>query len=615
MIAQDSIREVQERAQIVDVISDEVSLKRQGRGLVGLCPFHAERSPSFHVNASEGFYHCFGCGASGNAISFVMQSKGLSFPEAIRYLAERFGITLKEDSGGTQTPKQDFSKELVLANKLAAEFFAAHLKRAPPPVREYLVERGLDEQTIKNFTIGFAGKDRNALNHFLREKGISDQRQLQAGLVRRNERGEIYDTFRSRLVFPIAVDTRKIVAFGGRIIPSICDPKTLERSPKYLNSPESPIYEKRKTLFGLPQAIPSMREHGHVYLVEGYMDVVSLSKVGVGEVVATCGTALTEEHLRRLSRLTKRVILLFDGDSAGRQAAGRTFEIGVNAEIDIFALFLPVKDDPDTIARTHGQNTRAYLESLEKTPLLDCFLSMKTTEYGVDRLSELGPASIEKITQEVIKVLKKVSRPLLRERLVEEAAFRLRIKPDTLRGVTSTESPEKNSSSQNSGEETSESQRASVAVSSLSPVDRDIIRSVMTLREEACGVVVHDPVVCEILHPETLRFVEAIREICVNLGLDDQQRRVQVKGLLAAFGKSWTEYWRESYEITQVPGTDMKKLFKECIERIHNDLWPRRQYRKFEDELRKTETQEEKLLIHEKMLQLQRRMKGVGKRV
>lgn len=570
MISEESIREVRERTSITEIISDSVVLKRQGRSLTGLCPFHSERSPSFHVHEDDGYYHCFGCGASGNVISFVMTSRGLSFPEAIEYLAERYGIELKKDNAVKTRRGTDWSREIFLANRMALEFYQKSLKVAPPEVRKYVSERGLSEQMVSEFMIGYAGKERTALADFLTRNGVSQERQIQAGLVRRNERGDVYDTFRARLIFPIALDSRRVAAFGGRIIPTLVDAETLSRAPKYLNSPESQVYEKRKTLFGLPQAIRGMREQGCVYIVEGYMDVVSLSQTGVSEVVATCGTALTEDHLRRLSRLTKRVILLFDGDSAGRQAAGRTFAIALNAEIDIYALFLPAEDDPDTIARKHGAKTREYLSSLEKVSLLDCFLSMMMREYQVEKFSELGAASIEKISLEMVKLLKQVKRPLLRERMIEEAAFRLRVKPETLTAMIGGVAPEK-SPEPSRTEETQEraaQPRENTPAGPLSRLDRDLLAAVMVLREKVCAELLHDAVLCESVHPSVIRFATAFREILVDRNLDDDSRKARTRELLQSFGPDWITQWKRAHEMGESTGSDLNRVFRECAQMV-----------------------------------------------
>jgi DNA primase len=608
VIAEESIREVKERASITDIISESVVLKRQGRNLSGLCPFHSERSPSFNVREDDGFYHCFGCGASGNVISFVMNSRGLSFPEAVEYLAERYGIELKKDGGSRAPRATDFSREIFLANKLAADFFAHNLRQAPTVVNEYVAERSLSQEMIQTFAIGYAGKERTALVDYLLKNGVSKDRQLQAGLARRNERGEVYDTFRSRLVFPIALDSRRIAGFGGRVIPALHDAESLARVPKYLNSPESPVYEKRKTLFGLPQAVKGMREAGCVYVVEGYMDVISLAAVGVTEVVATCGTALTEEHLRRLSRLTKRVVLLFDGDNAGRQAAGRTFHTALNAEIDIYGLFLPREDDPDTIARRFGSETRSYLQGLEKTSLFDCYLAMMVREFQVERLSELGAASIEKITLEVAKALNQIKRPVLRERLTEEAAFRLRVKPETLRGAASVRSDTKTAATLPTAD-SSVSPSSIPVLTSLSRIDREILAAVMVLRDKVCSSIVHDALLCEALHPSVLQFVLGFREILIADQVDEATKKSTTKQLLQRFGSSWLEHWRVAHEMSIAPGANLARVFEECVRHVHGRQVTVAEIKRLELQLETIDDENERILTHQALLTLQRKLR------
>ena len=607
MIAEESIREVKERASITDIISESVVLKRQGRNLSGLCPFHSERSPSFNVREDDGFYHCFGCGASGNVISFVMNSRGLSFPEAIEYLAERYGIQLKKDGAVRSSRGTDYSREIFIANKLAADFFAENLNQAPAVVTEYVAQRGLSPEMIQNFGIGYAGKDRTALVDFLSKNGIAQERQLQAGLARRNERGDVYDTFRARLVFPIALDSRRVAAFGGRVIPALHDAESITRVPKYLNSPESPVYEKRKTLYGLPQAVKGMREASCVYVVEGYMDVISLAAVGVTEVVATCGTALTEEHLRRLSRLTKRVILLFDGDNAGRQAAGRTFHTALNAEIDIYGLFLQAEDDPDTISRRLGADTRAYLQGLEKTSLFDCYLAMMVREFQVERLSELGAASIEKITLEVAKALAQIKRPVIRERLTEEAAFRLRVKPETLRGV-GTSRPIISVTAQPKGV-SDESPNVVPSLSKLPRIDREILAAVMVLREKVCSTILHDALLCEALHPSILQFVVGFREVLIADEIDEAAKKIATKQLLQRFGASWIDHWRVAHEMSTAPGANLAKVFEECVRHVHGHQVTVAEIKRLELQLETLDDENERILAYQALLTLQRKLR------
>jgi DNA primase len=614
VISEDSIKEIKERVSITEVVSDTVVLKRQGASLTGLCPFHSERSPSFHVREDDGYYHCFGCGVSGNVISFVMTSRGLSFPEALEYLAERFGIKLKKTNEAKIKRGTDYTKELLFANKLASDFYQQSLADAPETVKSYVQERNLLAATINSFSVGYASRERSRLAELLTQKGISTERQLQAGLVRRNERGEIYDTFRGRLVFPIALDSRRIVAFGGRVIPALFDAEALTRAPKYLNSSETPVYEKRKVLYGLPQAISSMREHGCVYVVEGYMDVVSLSQVGVGEVVATCGTALTEEHLRRLARLTKRVILLFDGDAAGRQAAGRSFQTALNSEIDIYALFLPDQEDPDTIARKHGSGARDYLNSLDKKSLFECYLSMRAREFQVENLSELGAASIEKIAEDVIKLLKQVKRPVMRERLMEEAAFRLRVKQDTLNSLIKDSNVEKNSNSKPSTlSQSSDMKDLKVPIDSLTRLEREILSAVMVLREKVCSELLHDALACEMLNPAVLTFVTSFREIFTDSDISDEVKKSRVGELLRSFGPSWIAHWKQAHQISAAIGVNLQKSFSECLIHIRTQKVIKAKIIDLQRHLATVTDQNERLKISQEHLHLERKLREVNR--
>ncbi|RIL02772.1 MAG: DNA primase, partial [Proteobacteria bacterium] len=347
IVAQESIEEIKEKANLVDIIGEAVSLKRRGSSYVGLCPFHAEKTPSFHVR-EEKFYHCFGCGESGNVISFVMRFRGLSFPEAIEELAGRCGVQLKfEKSGRKNVPLAD-KQALFKVNALALAWFSAQLKSAPPQVKDYINSRSLTREALAAFAIGFAPKEWSALTTFLRARKVPDEMILRCGLARRSPKGDLFDVFRARIIFPIFSDSKRVAAFGGRIIPELLEKEALNQAPKYLNSPESPIYFKSKVLFGLPQALSAIQQEREVWIVEGYMDVIGMWQAGIRNAVATCGTALTSEHAKRLKLLVKKVILLFDGDDAGRGAAGKAYDAFLNSGIDVCAAFLPQGEDPDS---------------------------------------------------------------------------------------------------------------------------------------------------------------------------------------------------------------------------------------------------------------------------
>ena len=422
-IADDAIRLVRERANLAEVVSDVVALKRRGRSATGLCPFHSEKTPSFTVSEERGFYHCFGCGEHGDVFSFVMKTQSLTFPEAVEAVAARFGIPLpREVVSGPRSP----TAPLFAAHERAAAFYRAAL-RGPhgARARAYLAERGIGEASIERFALGYAPAVGDALAKYLAAEGVREDDALAAGLIARRDDGRVYDRFRDRVMFPITDTAGRVCAFSGRVLPGPVRPGA-DAPPKYVNSPESPIYQKGRMLFGLALARNAIRERGRVVVVEGNLDVVSLAQAGIEEVVAPLGTALTADQLRVLRRLTERVIACFDGDAAGRRAAARSFPLFIEAGLWGQGVFLPSGDDPDTFVRTRGgDDFRALLD--HPAPLVDAFVRDLA---GPDR-EAVGRHT--QAARDVVRVLKRVADPLEREPLIRLAAAYLGVREETLR--------------------------------------------------------------------------------------------------------------------------------------------------------------------------------------
>ncbi len=305
--------------------------------------------------------------------------------------------------------------------------------------------------------------------------------------------------------------------------------------------------------------------------------------------------------------MTKRVVLLFDGDNAGRQAAGRTFLTALNAEIDIYGLFLQAEDDPDTIARRLGDETRSYLQSLEKTSLFDCYLAMMVREFQVERLSELGAASIEKITLEVAKALSQVKRPVMRERLTEEAAFRLRVKPETLHGVSSNRADATPKTEPNLTVDLG--QPTIPALTKLPRIDREILAAVMVLRDKVCSSIVHDALLCEALHPSVLQFIIGFREILVAEDLDELTKKTVTKQLLQRFGTSWIDHWRVAHEMSTAPGANLTKVFEECVRHVHGRQVTIADIKRLKLQLETIDDENERILTYQELLTLERKLR------
>ncbi|HJQ73733.1 MAG TPA: DNA primase [Gaiellaceae bacterium] len=422
MIRDESIRAVRERASLTEVVSDVVALRRRGRSAIGLCPFHAEKTPSFNVSEERGFYHCFGCGEHGDVFAFVMKTESLAFPDAVRRVAQRFGVPVPEDTAD----RGRSGEPLAAANKAAAAFFRAEL--AGPGgtrARTYLRERGLDDAIVDRFGLGWAPGAGEALARHLRARGIRVEDAIAAGLVLRRENREgFFDRFRDRVMFPIADPTGKVIAFGGRILPgreTAGDPP-----PKYLNSPETALFRKSHTAYGLGQARDAIRRTGRAIVVEGYLDVIALAQAGIGEVVAPLGTALTVDQLRLVRRLTENVLACFDGDTAGRRAAARSFPVFLEAGLWGRGVFLPAGEDPDTFVRGQG---REALERCLATaePLVEAFVAELA---GPDREAVGRRADA---AREVARLLRRVENPYEHDVLARLAAERLGVREEVLR--------------------------------------------------------------------------------------------------------------------------------------------------------------------------------------
>jgi len=407
------VEKVKGSIDIVSVISGYVSLKKRGRTYVGLCPFHTEKTPSFHVDSARQTYKCFGCGKGGDAFSFLMEIKGVSFPEALQELARQAGITL-EKMGRRQSSE---TRMLYEANRLALMFYRDML-RSPrgEAAMSYLKERGLSQETIDAFELGYAPDSWDSLLRLFRSRGVSPEVGARCGLfVERDSRGH-YDRFRNRVIFPIRDISSEVIGFGARILGP--------GEPKYLNTPESAIFKKRKILYNLHQVKGLLRNTG-VAVVEGYMDVVSLSNAGFREAVATLGTALSEDHVQLLSRFTDKVNLVFDGDAAGRNAMVRAVEPFLGFDIVPRAVLLPDGKDPDDVART---DRGLWSDLLAGAPSLWDFIFDES--FSTRDSSKLEDK--KSLMKELVPVISRVRDPLFRELLAQRLSLRLGVSQEVV---------------------------------------------------------------------------------------------------------------------------------------------------------------------------------------
>lgn len=396
------IEEIKSRVDIVELASEYVTLKKAGRNYLGLCPFHQEKTPSFTVNREKQIFYCFGCGEGGNVITLLMKIANKSFPEAIKHLAEKTGVILPVRTFGREGHEKDsLHDEIVNLNLRAAQQFSRNLTSPAGKIaRDYLLKRAVADETIKQFRLGYVPDTWRSLTDYIEGSGLSLKLAEQAGLVIAGKEWGFYDRFRGRLIFPIENVFGEIVAFGGRILG--------EGDPKYLNSPESPVYIKGKNLYGLQKAKEAIRQSGFCLIVEGYFDAISLWNAGVHNVVATLGTALTRDHLELLRRYTQDVVALFDPDTAGRKALDRSLELFLGANMRARALILPEGCDPDDYVKKYGKDKIEELIAIAPS-ISDYYIDnvlgdSKTFEESRD-LVKTAMEFVNKISDEIEKNL------------------------------------------------------------------------------------------------------------------------------------------------------------------------------------------------------------------
>jgi DNA primase len=420
MIEQDKIIEIRDRASIVEVISDYVTLKKAGRNYMGLCPFHAEKTPSFTVSEEKGIFHCFGCQTGGSVFQFLMHYDHLTFPEAVERVAKRYGVTIERpERPGARNDSGERELFYGINEKVAAHYH--RILFAHPEGKkalEYLKTRGVDESVARRFMIGYAPQNGSGLIESVKQGKIAAKDALLLGLIGQRNSEQFYEKFFARLMFPIVNAGGKVVGFGGRVLD--------HGLPKYLNSSETPLFHKGSTLYGLCQAKEGIRKADRVVVVEGYLDAIALFQYGISYAVATLGTALTVEHVRLLARYTKNIIALFDGDDAGRKAAARSFEIFIEAGFLGRAAFLPKGEDPDTFVRSQGQTVlEAMLE--QAAPLADYYFSSLEERYGKSLEGKSQTAG------EISRLLAKIKNPFEVDLLVRRAVDRLGVREESLR--------------------------------------------------------------------------------------------------------------------------------------------------------------------------------------
>ena len=424
---------VKQQADIVRVVGEYVQLKKAGQNFRGLCPFHSEKTPSFNVHPTRQIYHCFGCNKGGDVFSFVMEMEKCEFPEAIRLVAEKCGIAVPQARERSPEERKENQQRaaLVEMHRVAQTFFTKHLESTAEGkvARAYLEDRGLDKAAIDQFGIGYAPSGGDVLLRALKQK-YPEKLLVESGLVSRDQSGRLFDRFRRRITFPISNESGKTVAFGCRALG--------DDMPKYLNSPETPIYSKSNVLYHLDRAKEALRRSDFAVLVEGYMDAIAVARAGISNVVASCGTSLAEPQIKLLARFTRRVIVNYDPDTAGQTATERSISLLLEQDFEVRVLALPGKADPDKFIREQGAD--AYIKVLKEAPPYVDYLIARARRMDLTT----GQGKLRAVNF-LLPYVQKIPNRILRSEWATRIAQQLRLEEPVLRAALSKAAAERRS--------------------------------------------------------------------------------------------------------------------------------------------------------------------------
>jgi DNA primase len=468
LFSQVFLDDLRQQADIVQVVQEVVSLRRVGSRYVGLCPFHSEKSPSFGVNREQGFFKCFGCGVGGSVFKFVELQERVSFPEAVRIVARKFGVAIPEGTDGRNDAAADGEKEgLLKLHEVAAQFYRDVLASdSGRRGRELLERRGLDPQIVESLGFGFAPPGRDALLSHLRSKGLSPKLAVQAGLVADRE-GRLSDRFWNRLMIPICRESGLVIGFGGRAMEA-------EQVPKYLNSPETPIYSKSRTLYGLNVTKKAIAQQGRATLVEGYFDFAMALQGGVTAVVATCGTALTQQQTTLLRRFAARVVLSFDPDAAGQSAAVRSCDLLVHEGFDVNVALLPPGRDPDLVVREEGGEAyQAMVDGAQ--PYLDFLIGRAVKQHDT-----ATPAGRLAFLNQMLAVAASIPEAAARDQFADRLSLRAGISEDVVRQEIRKAAVAR---------KTTAPEARPVSRAQLTPAERDLLAQLLAQPAEAADAI------------------------------------------------------------------------------------------------------------------------------
>ncbi len=419
MITRDTIAKILDTAQIEDVVRDFVNLKKAGSLLKGNCPFHQEKTPSFVVNPNKNIFKCFGCGKGGDSVSFIMEHEKFNFPEALRYLANKYHIEIEETQVSNEDKQvQDEKESLLIALNYAAKFYQTQLTETEDGKAiglSYFKERGFLDDTINTFQLGYSPDSYDTFYKQATKDGYSEEILLKAGLIK-EKNGKHYDFFRDRVMFPIFNVSGKVVAFGGRMLKSGKTDNPNVYNPKYINTAETDVYHKSQVLYGISHAKAEIRKHDVCYLVEGYTDVISLYQAGIKNVVASSGTALTKEQVQLIKRFTQNMVILYDGDAAGVKAALRGLDIVLEQGLNVKLVLLPDSEDPDSFVKKNG--TDATLDFIQKKQ--QDFILFKATQ-GIEEVKN-DPVKKAEVIKDIVESIAKVDDNIKRQLYIKHCA-------------------------------------------------------------------------------------------------------------------------------------------------------------------------------------------------
>jgi DNA primase len=541
--SEEKVSEIRDRASLVEVVSDYVSLKKAGKNYKGLCPFHSEKTPSFMVNEEKQIFHCFGCGEGGDVFGFLMKVAHLSFPQAIKELAERYGVKLPSKEFSPAQKKELVKREALLQiNQIASEYFHDLLtvRSEGEEARRYLSQRGVKEEIVKEHRLGYALDRWDGLVQHLRERKVSLELAWELGLIFPKKKEGWYDAFRGRIIFPIFDLHQRVVGFGGRVIRG--------GEPKYYNSPESSVYHKGEILYGLHVARRYIPSKDYVIIVEGYFDLLTLHQYGLKHSVATLGTALTTQHIRTLKRYTRNLVTVFDADPAGVQASLRSLPLFLEEEVSGKTMLLPKGEDPDSFLRK-GKAEELERGIAEAIPLMDFFFEhlMKTYDAksidGKVRIAEEGVALIRKIPDGIRKdfYLRKLAEHLdLKESLLREMAR------STSKRVTRVEEDLKRP-----------------FVEKDLPKSEEMLVRLMIHHPESMALLAKEEILQEFESPTLRKMAEHL------LNLYQKKGRLEISEALGSIEEALQGKLREfSLQESGLEGSDREKVMRDCIQKI-----------------------------------------------